>query len=84
MVDLMHFLANILLFDIPLLYYYTNLNSSIICFFYSGDIYFSFGTSISLLTSLLCGCNFFGDFETLVISSAMLLSIKLPVASAVF
>ena len=84
MVDLMHFLANLLLFDIPLLNYYTNLNSSIICFVYSGDIYFSFGTSISLLTSLLCGCNSFGDFETLVISSAMLLSIKLPVASAVF
>ena len=34
MVDLMHCLANLLFFDIPLLYYYVNLNSSISTFFF--------------------------------------------------
>ena len=86
MVDLMHCLTNLLFFDIPLLY--TTRNLSIICCLFSGDMYLSFGTSISLLASLLCECfeDFFGcNFvETLVILSAILLPIKSPVASAVF
>ena len=81
MVDLMHCLANLLCFDIPLLYFYINLNSSIICCFSSGDIYLSLGISLLALSK----CNSFKDFvETLVISSAILLPIKSPVASAVF
>ena len=80
-------LANFLFFDIPLLYCYTNLNSSIICCLSSGDIYLFFGTSLGLTlsTSVLLLCNSFGDFfEALVILSAILLPIKSPVASADF
>ena len=51
MVDLMHCLTNLLFFDIPLLCYYTNLNSSIICCLFSGDINLSFGFSISFFAS---------------------------------
>ena len=40
----MYCLTNLLFFDIPLLYY-VNLNSSIICCLFSGDIYLSFGFS---------------------------------------
>ena len=42
-------LTNLLLFDIPLLHCYTNLNSSITCRVSSGDMYLFFGTSVSLL-----------------------------------
>ena len=38
MVYLIHHLTNLLFFDIPLLYCYTNLNSSIICCLSSGDM----------------------------------------------
>ena len=82
----MHHLSNLLYFGIPLLYYYINLNSSIICCLSCGDIYLSFG--ISLLASFddnSFECNSFGDFfETLVILSAILLPLKSPVASAAF
>ena len=81
----MYCLAKLLFFDIPLLYYYTNLNSSIICCLFSGDIYLSFGISISSLASLFCECSSLEDFlEIFVILSAILLPIKSPVASAVF
>ena len=76
-------LSNLLFFGIPLLYYYINFNSSIICCLSSGDIYLFFGIGISLLASF--GDNSFENFfETLVILSAILLPIKSPVASAVF
>ena len=39
MVDLVCYSADLLFFDIPFLYYYINLNSSIICCFSSGDMY---------------------------------------------
>ena len=39
MVDLTHCLTNLLFCDVPLLYYYTNLNSSKMCCLFSGDIY---------------------------------------------
>ena len=39
MVDLTYCLINVLFFDIPLSYYYTNLNSSLICRLFSGSIY---------------------------------------------
>ena len=61
-------LTNSLFFGIPLYYftnnYYINLNSSIICNLSSGDIYLSFGISISLLALSKLFCE---DFETLVI-----------------
>ena len=81
----MHCLTNSLFFDIPLLCYYTSLNSSIICYVFLGDMYLSFGASDSSVASLLCDRDFAEDFfETLVILSAILLPIKSPVASAVF
>ena len=76
----MYFLINLLLFDILLLYF-TNLNSTIICCLFSGDMHLSFGISNSFL---FCECNFIEDFEALAILSAILLPIKSPVASAVF
>ena len=76
----MYWPTNLFIFDIPLLYYYTNLNSSIIYCLFSGDIYLSFGISISF-----CECNSFEDFfERFVVLSAMLLSIKSLVVSAGF
>ena len=81
MVGLMYCLTNLLLFDIPLLYY-ANLNSSMICCLFSEDIYFSFGISNS---SSFCECNYLEDFfEALVILSIIFLSIKSPVDSAGF
>ena len=56
----MNHLADLLFFGIPLLYYYINLNSSIIFCLSCGDIYLSFG--ISLLTSFECGSSA-GFFE---------------------
>ena len=85
MVDLMYCLTNLLFYDVPLLYYYANLNSSKIYGLFSGGIYLSFGISVSFLPVFKCNsfeCIFFGDFETLL--SAILLPIKSPVASAVF
>ena len=83
--------------DILLLYCYTNLNPSIICCRSFGDMYHFFGTSfwlalptsfrLALSTSIsLLELLFFPVLfvETLVILSAILLPIKLPVASAVF
>ena len=82
----MHHLPNVLFFGIPLLYYYINLNSSIICCLSSGDIYLSFG--ISLLASFednSLECNFLGDFfDVHVILSAILLPFKSPVTSSAF
>ena len=57
MVDMVYSLTD-LFFGISLLYYYTNLNSSIVCCLFSGDIYLSFGVSISLSTAF-CGNIFF-------------------------
>ena len=63
MVDLFHFLTNLLFFGVSLLYYYTSLNSSIICCLYSGDGYlfnvklnssiiYLFGTNLN--SSIIC------------------------------
>ena len=74
--------TNLLFFDSPLLYNYTNLNSSIICCLFSGDIYLSFGISNSFS---FCECNHLeGFFERFVIPSAILFPIKSPIASASF
>ena len=47
MVDLVYCLTNLLFFDIPLIYYYINLRSSIISCLSSGDIYLSLAISLS-------------------------------------
>ena len=49
MVDLLYCPADLLFFDMALSYYYINLNASIICCLSSGDIYLSFGISMSLI-----------------------------------
>ena len=83
MADLVYCLTNLLFFDIQLLYCYTNLNSSIICCLFSGDMYHSFGICISSLPSLFC--RSLEDFlEIFVNLSAVVLPNKSPVASAVF
>ena len=79
MVDLVYYLRSLLFFDIPLLYYYINLNSSIICGLSSGDIYLTFAISVSLS---VVSDLFSGDFCLIVL--AILLPIKSPIASAVF
>ena len=77
----MYYLTNLLFFDIPLLYYYINLRSSIIK---SGNIYLSLGIyllySFATVSELFC-CKVFETFEIL---STILLQIKSPVASAIF
>ena len=73
-------LTSLLFFDIPLLYCYTNLNSSIIYCLSSGDMYLFF----FVVRHFSSFCNSLGDFKALVILSAVLLPIKSPVASAVF
>ena len=65
----------------------TNLNSSIICFLSSSDMYIFLGVAISTsssISSLLCNSVVDFFFETLVILSAVLLPIKSPVAPAFF
>ena len=84
MVDLMHYLTDLLFFSIPLLYCYIILNSSIICCLSSGDMYLFYVASISSF------CNSLGDFfecksvEPFIILSEILLPIKPPVGSAGF
>ena len=83
MADLVYCLTNLLFFDIPLLYCYTNLNSSITCCLFSEDMYLSFGISISSLGVFFCSSlEYF--FQIFIILSAILLPIKSPVASATF
>ena len=78
----MHHLSNLLF-----LYYYINLNLSIICCLSFGDIYLSFGIS-SLASfdgnSLEFNSSEFNSLDFFhVIFPAILLPIKSPVASAV-
>ena len=80
----MHCLTNLLFFDIPLLYYDTNLNSLLLCCLFSGGIYLSFGTSVSLLASLFSEYNSFRDFKKLAVLWAILFPIKSPETSTVF
>ena len=74
MVALVYFLINLLVFYIPLLYYYSNLRSSIISCVSSGDIYISLGISLS--------CSFVTVSK--LFSLAILLPIKSPAAPVVF
>ena len=83
MVDLVHCLTNLLYLDIPLLYYYINLRSSILFCLSFGDIYLSLGISLSCsfvtISELFC-CEV---FEAFVILSAISLPIKSTVAFVV-
>ena len=84
---LVRYLANLCSY-LPLLYYYIILRSSTIFCLSSGDIHLSLGISLSgsvfsvlfLTFKLLCD----KVFETFVILSVILLTIKSPVASAFF
>ena len=80
MVDLVHYLTSLLIFDIALLNYYIYLRPLIICCLFSGDVYISLGSSFVTVSELFCG----EVFATFVILSAIFLPIKSPVASAVF
>ena len=77
----MHHLTDLLFFGIPLLYYYINLNSSIIFCLSCGDVYLSFG--ISLVTTFGYG-SLVGFFEILLILFAIIFPTKSPVALAFF
>ena len=64
---------------------YTTLNPSIIGCLSSGDMYLFLGVALSTSTPVSLFCNSLVDFfEKFVILSAILLLIKLPVASTVF
>ena len=52
MVDLVYCTTDLLFFDIPLSYYYLNLNLSKIGRLSSEDVNLSLGVSVSLLTAL--------------------------------
>ena len=69
-----------------LVYCFTNLNFSIICFLFPEDVYFSFVLSISFSSAFECNSfeELCGHFEILVILPDILLRIKSQVASAVF
>ena len=84
MANLVHCLTNLLIFDIPLSYYYINIRSSIIFCLFSGDKCFCL--DIIWPCSFVTVSEFFyGEFfETFVILLAILLPIKSPVAFAVF
>ena len=88
MVDLIYCVANVLFFDISLLYYYTNLNSSMICCLFSGDMYLSFCFSLLALSKLflnvISSTIFLNAFQLkhLLFFAAIFLPIK--VASAAF
>ena len=88
MADLVYCLS-LLFFDIPLLHYCFSLRSSIIFYLFSRDIYFSLGISLSssmFSLSLSTTSDILGwsIFKTFLILSAIVLSIKSPIASVYF
>ena len=72
-------LISLLLFDIPLLYYYASLRSSIVFCLSSGDIYLSLGIFLSFSDIIVSEL-----FDTFVILLAIFLPMKSPVPSAIF
>ena len=74
------------IYQYSMTFFGTKRNSSIICFLSSGDMYHFLGAAVSTSSSVSLFCEVFGDFffERLVILSAILSSVKSPVASAVF
>ena len=79
MVDSLCHLIGLLLFGIPLLYYYVNLRWSIILCLRSEGINLSRSIYSSFVSELLCD----DVLETLVILSTILFPIKSPVVSSV-
>ena len=80
-VDLIDYLANVLLFDNPLLYLYIKLTSSTICsLFLETFIFFVILVSFITDSELFCG----EVFETFGILPEILLPFKSTVASTVF
>ena len=77
-------LTNLLLFDVPLLYYYINLKSSIIFCLSSGDLYLCLGISLSCSVVTVSELFYRKFFKSFVILSAILLPKKSPVASSYF
>ena len=89
MADLVYCLTSLLFFDIPLLHYCISFRSSIIFYLFSRDIYFSLGISLSssmFSLSLSTTSDILGwsIFKTFLILSAIVLSIKSPIASVYF
>ena len=85
MIDWAYCSISLLCFEIPLLYYYVNLGSLIICCLSPGDIYLSFSISLYSISFLTISKLFRGELsENFVILSAILLLITLPFSSAVF
>ena len=82
MVDSVYCSAELLLFDILLLYHYINIRSLVIFWIFSGDIYFSIDISVSNVTvsELFCG----EVLQMSVILSAILLPIQSPISPGVF
>ena len=76
MVDLMYCVTNLLFFDIPLLYYYIILKSSMIFCLSSGDIYLSLGISLSYLFLIVSELFCAKLFATFIILLTILLPIK--------
>ena len=72
MVDLVYYLTDLLFFDIPLLYYYTNLILSVVLCFSSGGIYLSLGIYISCLFFSVSKLYYYEVFETFIVLSAIL------------
>ena len=80
MVDLMHFLTNLLFPGIPLLYYYANFNLSIICYLSSGDTYLNsfircFATSVLQTRTYVLGTNLNSSIISCLSSGDMYLSL---------
>ena len=82
MVDLVYCLRHLLLFDIPLLYYYINLRSSIIFCSFSWDIYLSL--DIIILLSIVSEFFYGKVVETFAILAVILLRIQSLVAKVIF
>ena len=77
------FVLNVLVFEIPLLYYYFNLKSSIISCLFSTDIYTSLGILFIILIYNCFRIILLWIFNLLILLE-ILLPVKSPVASAVF
>ena len=84
MVGLVYYSINLIFFGIPLLYYYTNLKSSIIFCLSSKDICLSLGISLLCLFVTVSELFFCEVFEIFVVLSGILLPVKPQCVSAVF
>ena len=75
----MNCLIDLLLFNIPIFYYYSYLNLSRMCCPFSRNIHLSFGISVSL-SNLFC----WEVFQSFVMLFEILFPIRLTVASVIF